>query len=587
MEKRTNNAASIGELFVNNIFPINVNTTLKQEKLNQRKYVPVKSVGITRLERVIFPELTEKHHQINAYFPYITKECMAMTMDNYRSYVANYNEQIIQANYDVERYNAKVQKYLLLNQKNLSEVQTQFSMLFVLKNKHERTKTFNEKVEEFNNDYGFLVEKRKFQTIKYATEIVFQQLLYAYSVEIAKRTTEYIKLGTNEPTSLQKIRINSWQVATMKRNDIQAIDVCKATIRNHRERLEEAGILVDYLFRGNKKALQFNINSQILVVFDAKTGKFSNAENQTLNSGTCKKLPDSDRTTRTFKNNIKKIENVIDDFLEEGKPSTSSKAADLSVFLPEHPKQISEVKTGGAAKTVKISEDLEKNIIHPQELAEKLSNGDFNNYQRIDKRVLYHEAMYGTLTREEFKKVIIQEFFCNAAKLWRGKFVFVGSWKKAINSYLEKLFLVHNGNDYFLIKKELMVDKLDEMLWRINNAHRWFRKTGINPLFPSDYFDFTRTSKQEIGFEYTKKSYQNHLKYLENKPKLAKSVKKKAEIRTNNLTQAKKFEMKVNQFFKGRISLDELTCYVEENLPVNFQQKLTDVLITISTKYTC
>lgn len=587
MEKRTNNSARIGELFAGQIFPIHVNITSNQRTLKQRDHVQPKNVGLTRYERVTFTEFAENHATINAFYPYITKEAMAMTMDNYRQYVAQYNEQITSLNQQIELHNQKVKKYLEENKNNLTEVQIQFKKLFVLKNKDNRTKQFNEKVDDFNKDYGMIVEKRKFKTIKYATEIIFQQLLYAYSVEIAKRTTEYIKLGTNEPTSLQKIRINSWQVATMKRNDIQAIDVCKATIRNHRERLEEAGILVDYLFRGNKKALQFNINSQILVVFDAKTGKFSNAENQTLNSGTCKNLIDSDRTTRTFKNNIKKIENVIDDFLEEGKPSTSSKAADLSVFLLEHPKQISEVQTGGAAKTVKISEDLEKNIIHPQELAEKLSNGDFNNYQRMDKRVLYHEAMYGTLTREEFKKVIIQEFFCNAAKLWRGKFVFVGCWKKAINSYLEKLFLVHNGNDYFLIKKELMVDKLDEMIWRINNAQRWFRKTGINPLFPSDYFDFTRISKQEIGFEYTKKSYQNHLKYLENKPKLAKSVKKKAEIRTNNLTQAKKFEMKVNQFFKGRISLDELTCYVEENLPVNFQQKLTDVLISISTKYTC
>lgn len=585
MEKRTNNAASIGELFVNNIFPINVNTTLKQEKLNQRKYVPVKNVGTTRLERVIFPELTEKHHQINAYFPYITKECMAMTMDNYRSYVANYNEQIIQANYDVERYNAKVQKYLLLNQKNLSEVQTQFSMLFVLKNKHERTKTFNEKVEEFNNDYGFLVEKRKFQTIKYATEIVFQQLLYAYSVEIAKRTTEYIKLGVNEPTPLQNIQINSWKIATMKRNDIQAIDVCKATIRNHRERLEEAGILVNYLFRGNKKALQFNINSEILVVFDAKTQKFSNAENQSLNSETSKNLPDSDRTTRTHKSTIKKIENGITDFLEKG--NFASQKDDSFVVLHEHPKQIAKVQTGGGENYVKISNDLEKNLLHPQELAEKLANGDFNNYQRIDKRILYHEAMRGTLSREDFKKVIIQEFFCNAAKLYRGKHVFIGCWKKAINAYLEKLFLINNGNDYFLYKKELMVDKLDEMIWRINNAQRWFSRTGINPLFPSDYFDFTRTDKKEIGFEYTKKAYQNHLKYLENKPKLAKSVKKKAELRIKNLTYSKKFDLKINQFFKGRISFDELSDYVNDNLPINFQEKLSDVIIKISTKYSC
>lgn len=583
MEKRTNNFASIGEHFAVNIFPINVDTTLKQEKLKKRAYVPVRNVGTTRLERVLFQEFAEKHEPINVTYPYITKEAMAMTMENYRQYVAQYNDDVFDLNLQIEIHNGKVEEYKNANKDKLTEVQKEFSRLFILKNRKTRTKEYNEKVEEFNQEYGLLVPKRKFQTIKYATEIIFQQILHSYSIQIAKKTTEYIKLGVNEPTPVGQIMINTWQVATKRRNDIQAIDVCTKTVANHRERLEEAGILVDYLFRGNKKGLKFNINSQILVVFDAKTGKYSNTENQTLTSETSKKLLDSNEATRTSKNNIKKIENGIADFLEKGTASPESSF----VFLPEHPKQVSEVQTGGAAKSVKISNDLQKNLLHPQELAEMLSAGAFNNYQRIDKRVLYHESMYGTLTREEFKQVIIQEFFCNAAKLYRGKRVFIGSWKKAINSYLEKLLLVHNGNDYFLIKKELMVDKLDEMIWRINNAQRWFIKTGINPLFPSDYFDFTRITKQEIGFEYTKKAYQNHLKYIETKPKLVKSVKKKAEIRTNNLTQAKKFDLKVNQFFKGRISLEELTDYVTDNLPANFQQKLTEVLISISTKYTC
>jgi hypothetical protein len=583
MEKRTNNSASIGELFAGNVFPINVDTTLKQEKLKKRAYVPVRNVGTTRLERVLFDEFALNHQPIRVLFPYITKEAMAMTMENYRQYVAQYNDDVFDLNMQINIHNAKVEEYTTSNKEKLTEVQKEFSRLFILKNRKTRTKEYNEKVEVFNQEYGMLVPKRKHQTIKYATEIIFQQILHSYSIQISKKTTEWIKLGVTEPTPVDQITINTWQVATKRRNDIQAIDVCTKTVANHRERLEEAGILVDYLFRGNKKGLKFNINSQILVVFDAKTGKYSNAENQSLTSETCKKLPDSNEDTRTSKNNIKKIENGIADFLEKGTPSAESSF----VFLHEHPKQVSEVQTGGAAKTVKISNDLQKSIMHPQELAELLSSGAFNNYQRIDKRVLYHEAMYGTLTRDEFKQLIIQEFFCNAAKLYRGKNVFIGSWKKAINSYLEKLFLVRNGNDYFLIKKELMVDKMDEMLWRINNAQRWFIKTGINPLFPSDYFDFTRTSKQEIGFEYTKKAYQNHLKYIETKPKLAKSVKKKAEIRGKNLTQAKKFDIKVNQFFKGRVSLEKLTDYVNENLPTNFQHKLTEVLISISTKYTC
>jgi hypothetical protein len=312
----------------------------------------------------------------------------------------------------------------------------------------------------------------------------------------------------------------------------------------------------------------------------------TSTDNQALTSQTRKEVTDNNEDTRTIKSIINKRENGQADFHLKGTASP-----DFSfVFYKSIQVQSSEPQTPGARENVKVSqtlsEKLENNVLHNQKFAEKLTNGDYNSYRRIDKRILYKEATYGTMGREEFKTVIVQEFFKNAAKLYRGKTPFVGSWKKAINAYMEKLFTVNNGNVH-LYKKELMVDKLDEMIWRLNTAQKWFLKTGINPLYPSDYFDFTRTDKKEIGFEYTKLAYKNHLKYIEDKPKLAKALVKKATIRKTGINHAKKFDMKVNSFFKNRIELPELIEYVDKNLPENYLQKLSDRLLKVSTSYTC
>ncbi|MFN3753326.1 hypothetical protein [Flavobacterium sp.] len=585
-QKRTNTGLSFGQLFASNLFPINASSTLPNGSHTQTATATKKNVAVTRLERLTFVETTVHHEPLMAHYPYINKDAMAMTMDNYRLFVANYNEKVKEENNAIEKHNAAVEQYRSKNANKLTDVQKEFSRLFLKHNSGKKTKEYNDAVEKFNADYGMLHKKEKFKTIKYATEIIFQQMIYLYSVQLAKSTNEYMKLGVSEPTPVKQMNINAWHIASIKRNEIFAVDVCTATIRNHRERLEEAGILVDYMFRGHKSGLKMNINSQILVVFDAKSGLFSNAENQSLSPKTSKDFAYNKEATRTNKNNIKKIENGVAAFLGEGTPS----AVLLSSFLQEHPMQGAKVQTPAACENVKVSENLsdklENSILHPQELAEKLAAGEFNNYQRIDKRILYKEAIYGTLTPEEFKQLIIQEFFCNAAKLYRGRNVYIGSWKKAINAYIEKLFLVNNGAVY-LYNKELMVDKLQEMLWRINNAQRWFIKTKINSLFPSDYFDFSRTEKKEMGFEYTKKAYQNHLKYVQTKPLLAQKAKKNTELRKASVNHSKKFDARLNLFFKGKVSLDELIDYTTANLPAVYMEKLSEVIIKISTKYTC
>lgn len=579
MQNRTNQAQSIGSLFQANIFgnPASVPDSAKPSP-------KPKNLPATRTEKVTFTALTENVNPVIAVYPYINSTAFAMTMDNYRLYIANYNELIREKNIEIAKYNAQVVLYKANN--TLNEVQKEFSRIFITRNRNKKTKEYNELVDEFNTDRGLVLEKRKHLTVKYASEIVFQQMMHLYATQLQKTSGEYLKLGITEASPVRQMEINAHHVTHLKRNGEYSIDVCNATVRNHRERLEEAGVFVDYLFRGHKTGLKMHISSQILVVFDAKTQNLTETDNQPLSSQTRKEFTDNNEYTRTIKTNINKRENGQADF-----PGLGTASPDLSfVFYRNIHAQDEKSKLGGGAKNVKVletlSDKLESTILNNQDFAQRLAAGEFNNYNRLDKRSLYKEASYGTMNREDFKTLIVQEFFKNAAKLYRGKTPFVGSWKKAINAYMETLFVVNNGT-ISLYNKELMVDKLDEYLWRLNNAQKWFAKTKITPLFPSDYFDFTRKDKKEIGFEYTKNAWKNHLKYLETKPKLDKSVKKKAEIRAKNINHSKKFDIKLNAFFKNRISIEELIEYVDKNLPENYLQKLSDSLIKIQTQYNC
>lgn len=518
---------------------------------------------------------------IKSYLPYIDSTAFSATMDNFRIYIAQHNECIRIYNEQIKVENAEIDK---LATTGLTEVQITFRDIFIKKHKTKKAEDYNKLVDEFNSERGLLVKKKPLQKVKYATELVFQQLLHVYSTQLAMYSCEYMKLNINEAAVLKKMDLNAHFITKLTRNGEKSIDVCKQTIRNHRAILENCGVLVNYQFRGNKKGVKMHINSQILTVFDAKLGKYVGAENQSLNPETFKDFKDNKEITRTFKRNIKKRENGQADFQILGTPS-----ADLSIcFLQEHSVANKQFQTGGAAENVKVSlENLEKTILNTVELAKRLSSGDFNNYIPIDIRFLHREAMYGTLTREEFNEIIIQDFFKTAAKYYKKHSVYVGSWKTAIQSWLNNRFWTNNGSGKHLYNKQLMVDLLEQYRWRLKNSENFYRKTKINRLFPSDYFDFTRKTKQEIGFEYTEKSWSRHIDYLNNEPELKKRAKRKTEKRLTNNSYAKKYDLILQRFFKNKVSFEQLYDYVKENLPSNFMQKLSEVVSKTASKYQC
>lgn len=571
----------IGDLFKNNGVRYEPSTdTLRT------KYRPERTLLTDTTD---FLALLPVQDDIVATYPYIDVDAMAATMQNYRNHITAYNEKVKTYNAEVARHNEAVKTYRAEN--TLTEVQIQFSSLFYKKNRNKRTAEYNRLADAFNEQYGLLVERKRLQSVKYATEFVFQQILYYYSTQLARISGQLMKLGGGTAKPLPAAEINAFEITDLRRGEAKSLAVCSATVRNHRERLEEAGVLDTYEFRGHKRAVKMKINTNILVVFDAKTRQLTGAENQTLTPETCKEFENTKEVTRPIKSNIKNRENGKTDFQEKGTAPAPPAPDGSFVFYKNIPKQGADSTGPAAPENVKVSpsDKLLAQIQHPQELANRLADGEFVNYSPIDIRILQREAYDGTLTKDQFAELLIQDFFKSSARLWRASSPYPGSWKKAINAWMENRFWMRNQSGEWLYHKQLMVKLIQEYRWRITNAEKWFRKTGIKPLYPGDYFDFSRKRKEELGFEYTKTAWERHLKYLEQKPKKVAAGKREAEKRAVRIDYSKRFQNQLNRFFRGRISFEALHDYVVNNLPKQYHERLAETVLTISvtkTNYT-
>jgi hypothetical protein len=521
--------------------------------------------------------------RIIAIYPAIIEEAFSSTMDNYRKYIASYNFITLAENELIQAHNNLVMEYCKTSV--LNEVQTEYRRLFLLHNeKNSNPRNYNEAVNQFCNDYGLIVEKKKIQTVKYATEVVFQNLLHLYNSQLMKRNEKFIKGGITSRRPIEEFKINSFLVTQLKRNEISSIAICSKTVRNHRKRLEEAGVFVEYHFAGRNRPVEVHINPEILVILDVFTSKLKRSENKELKLTFWNVLPDNNESTRTFINEYKKKENV-ENISQDIRSSSEALTPSHLFFTGTHTSKEA-ICTKGArgdsqTKEKTLSDNLQELILHPQELAENLANGDYHDYKPIDIRYLYKEAFSGTLTSEEFRELAIQDFFKSISKIYKSSTPFAGSYKKAINLYYQNKWISFTGNSF---KKSVLVDEITQMRWRTQWARKWFAKNEFPPLFPYDYFDMTRKTAKEVGFEYTKAKWNEHLIALAKYDALKKKQQNNATKRKEVINHSKKCENALNRFFKNKLNYSQLFDYVEQNLPPQYLEKLPDLILKKSLK---
>ena len=523
-------------------------------------------------------------NRIIAVYPAIIEEAFAGTMDNYRKYIASYNFKTQAENELIQKHNTSVKQFCKENE--LTQIQSEFRKVFLLNRKNLKPRAYNEAVNEFCECYGLIVEKKKIQSVKYATEIVFQNLLHLYNSQLMKRNEKFIKAGITAKRPIQEFKINSFLVTQLKRKDINSIAICTKTVRNHRERLQEAGVFVDYHFAGRNRSVEVHINPEILVIFDIKTSKIKNAENKQLKCVFGNFFPDNNENTRTIINEYQikeNVENISQDIRSSGEALTPSH---LFFSTGTHASKKENSNLGAGEKTVKVqnilSEKLQSLIIHPQELAVNLANGEYMNYKPIDIRYLFKEAFSGTLTNDEFRELAIQDFFKSISKIYRFSTPFAGSWKKAITLYYQNKWIAFTGNSF---NKSVLVDEIQQMRWRTEWARKWFMKNQFPPLFPFEYFDMTRKTSKEVGFEYTKAKWNEHLLSVAKYDALKKKQECNALRRKETINHAKKCETALGRFFKDKLTYTQLFDYVQKNLPKEYLEKLPELILKKSLQH--
>lgn len=522
-----------------------------------------------------YANLLQNDKVIKAFLPSVKDEAFAMTMDNYRRAVSIYNERVSEANDLIDKHNAGVQIYKEKNK--LAEYQVQILINFVLRFAHKNNWEFNEEVDKAGDIYSRFIEKRRIQKIKPFTEQVFQHILYLYNRQLMRRNKQRAHFAVQELKPIQELEINAWQVTTIKRdNDIMSLPICNKTVRNHRARLQEAGILVDKVYCGPKRGVKTHISPSVLVILDLHTGEFACAENQLLSLSKRKVLPNSKESTGTLLEEYKKRESATPDSDRKVLPLATA-LCDKNGFDKNTGSNQQNQTEGGGSENVKVSETLSDRlralIMHPQDLAIKLASGYFLNYIPLDKRLLFQEAYSGTLTRYEYRELILQDFFKSAAKLYRFSNIYIGCWKNAINLYQNYKWLT---KDNIPFNKSVVYEDITQLRWRLEDARKWFARPNVKVSvgFPSVYFDFTRRSKKELGFEYTAKRWERHSKFMAELPAKKRRTERNAIERLEKINHSKKYETAVGLFMKNKKDFHWLVDYVQNNLPIQYYNSL-------------
>lgn len=527
------------------------------------------------------PDALAPDYVLRAYYPIITKEIIPLIMDNFRAYVDEYNIATGWENVDIFNHNQEVAHFL---KNKATDVQKAYAGHFPKLNAKLDDREYNELADRENMAHGQIIAKRMIETIKYPTEQFFQNFIYVYSLQLLKYTAEFRRYKTVYKRPVQPVDINSHFITQLQRSEsssARSLAVCSRTVRNHRKRLVEAGVLVNRVFQGASKAVRYDINPQILVVFDTKTKRNVGAVKQELSLWKGKNFPDSNEVTRPFKEEYKEKDDAAQSLVDKESAEPTAFFVYRSTFYKDTLSKPQNSPEGAAAETVKVeknlTEQLRELIIHPQELAENLALHEYDNYTPLPIRTLAAVVSDGRMTNAEFKELVVQDFFKTIAKIYRNKTVYPGNWKKAINRMMNEEFLSHLKDPqghYHPLGKEAVLKRISELRWRIESARKWFNGKKWNPLYPYQYLDPTRTDSKEVGFAYTKKGWLKHLKYLENQPVAKVLEKQEATRRKARIGNSKKYDTAIAQFLKGRQTQQQLEDYVLKNLPPEYLRAL-------------
>ncbi len=500
--------------------------------------------------------------------PILSKEDFNNSLENYNQHIKKYNLEVFMESGELHKYNKEV----IRARKGASIPVEQRVKEEIWKQEHKSLspEEFNEAVEAYNEANGLQLRKKILrQEVKPSSEKYFLAFLYQYNAQLFRRKASRIQLEVHVPGELPKFDLYPNKIIEVERNGVRILPVSVETVRQHRERLEEAGIFLDHQFRGANRAVKMRFNPEILSITDNGSPKNTLTENQTVTKERANKVPHNNVSSREHSLEKDKIrdEGVVP---EEKSGPTQNICTEEATKAPKRqdgkfactPNQQAgnyrKKLNQGAAKN-ELSEVMASRIQEKKDLARSLAAGKFDSYRRISEKVAMKEAFYGAMHQDDFKELAIQDIFRFSASIFSSLDVHPGSWMNAYKIWMAEKFMSPNG---FTLNKQNILSQWQRAITILQEIKKFSKNhPDWQPHYPSLYFDPARKFKENNSFEYASQNF----RLGDREPKSAKQRKLEAGKSLRHKTDVKKAQEQIRRMIHGKISLDQLFDYVQQN----------------------
>jgi len=539
---------SIGSIINNNILKLNGLTPLG----NNNNHLPEKK------EEAVPQQFIH---------PILTPEDFKQTKVNYNKHIATYNKKVELENFKINGYNTRV----IAHCRKLTKTRDMRIREMVWKEKHAdlEPEAYNVEVEKYNQQHGLHIRKKVTrQKVKTATREYFMAFLFQYNAQLfnRKKFRSSPEIAVHVPGSLPKLELYPNKIIDSEYEGAKNLATATVeTIRNHRERLEEAGVLGGYEYHGSSRPLKIAFNPEVLSITDNGTPVSARNGNQSLTEGQTKKVrhnnvSSSDHALEYSKNSDKGVAP------DEKSGSTNPVVTGTSTRPPrkqgEKNSNGAPKNFGGAKNQSELSLVLLNSVEDQTDLCQELAAGKHDGYKPLDLAIAKQEAYYGTLHPKDFKELALQDIFKFSNSIFKELEVHPGAWQNAYKIWMAEKFKNFNGQ---LLKKDHLLEKWQRSIDVLRAVKRQQTKKGWVPTYPSRYFDPVRKEKCHNSFEYAFNNFR-----IED-PETPAAEYQKRKINANRSARwnsdLEKARPKIRKYLRDELDLQVLMDYVKYNCP--------------------
>ncbi|PCJ98886.1 MAG: hypothetical protein COA50_01215 [Flavobacteriaceae bacterium] len=233
------------------------------------------------------------NYPYKAVFPILEKNTLSYCYQRYREYETLYNTKVFNFNLIVERFNNNVDMNITKTSNSKSCLQQ--AKNFISQHNSNQVWEYNIKAQEYNMLFPSpIIKLRKAQPLKNNHRDLFDMILRRYQISLMEMKRMQQRMGKTHATTIPRVDVNTSHLTDL--NHIGGAKMTlktRVTLRRTKKRLEEAGVLTDKAFRGNKRGVLYFINPQIFAVFDDFDGEILRSDNQLVIPPSVSKCYDS------------------------------------------------------------------------------------------------------------------------------------------------------------------------------------------------------------------------------------------------------------------------------------------------------